>query len=161
MVFVGFGAGFEEIAVGEKTVFTGDGVFENGLLEREKGEGHIGAEEDKSADGREVGGPVGNGRKVDDDVKGELGKDDGAGEGEDVYGQDGLFTEAGVGIKDEGNDESENKETSEFGGEVVGVYAVEVAVDEAPEESGGDGDFDVFPGGLIDGGENAEGLGAF
>ena len=156
-----FGAGFEEIAVGEKTVFTGDGVFENGLLEREKGEGHIGAEEDKSADGREVGGPVGNGRKVDDNAKGELGEDDSGGKGEDVYGQDGLFAEAGVGVENEGDGEGEDEEASEFGGEVVGVCAIEVAVDEAPEKGGGNGDFDMLPGGLIDGGENAEGLGAF
>ena len=152
---------FEEIAMSEKTVFAGDGVFENGLFEREEGEGHVGAKEYENADGREVGGVVGEWREVDDDVKGELGKDDGAGEGEDVYWEDGLFGEAGVGVKDEGNDESENKEAGEFGGEVVGVYAVEVAVDEAPEESGGDGDFDVFPGGLVDGSENAESFGAF
>ena len=53
--------------------------------------------------------------------------------------------------------ESDNEEAGEFGEEVIRVVAVGETVVKAPEKSAGEGDFDMLPGGFIDGGEEADG----
>ena len=53
--FFGFFEGFEEIAVGAKTVLAGDGVFKNDLAEWHQGECHVGAKEGEETDGRYIG----------------------------------------------------------------------------------------------------------
>ena len=69
-------------------------------MERHQGESHVGAEENKEADGGEVGGPIGNGGLADYGSEGELGENNGNEEGEDVYGEDGFFGSSGVGVED-------------------------------------------------------------
>ena len=61
-----------------------------------------------------------------------------------------------VGVEYNGDEKGDDEEVKELGAEVIRILTVEVAVVEAPEEGGGEGDFDVFPGGFIDGGEEAE-----
>ena len=102
--------GFEEVAVGAKTVLAGDGIFENNLAERHQGERHVGAEEGKEADARKVGSKVGKGRLVYDGGKGELGEDDGGKECEDVYRKDWFFTKPSIGVENEGNEKGESEE---------------------------------------------------
>ena len=69
-----------------------------------------------------------------------------------------MLCEATIGVKDEGNSESNNEEGSDFGEEVVAVGAEKGAVEETPDEGGGEGDFDMFPGGFVDGSEDADGF---
>lgn len=99
---------------------------------------------------------MGKGWLIYDDGEGELGEDDGGEESEDVYGEDWFFTDSSVRVKNEGDKKGENEEARELGGKIIGVISVKIAVDEAPDEGGGDSDFDVLPGGFVDSGEEAE-----
>ena len=69
-----------------------------------------------------------------------------------------MLGDTAVRVEDKGNGKSNDKEGGDFGEEIVVVDAKESAVEEAPEEGGGESDFDVLPGGLVDGGEDADGL---
>ncbi len=102
--------GFEEIAVGAKTVLASDGIFENNLAERHQGERHVGAKEGKETDTRKVGSEVGKGWLIYDDGEGELGEDDGGEECEDVYRKDWFFTKPSIGVENEGNEKGESEE---------------------------------------------------
>ena len=97
-----------------------------------------------------------HGAEVNDGVKSELSKNNGEKEGENIYGKDGLFGEFLVGVEDGGDEDGKDEQGSELGTEVVGVFAIVVAIVEAPEKGGGDGDFDVLPGGFVDGSEEPD-----
>ena len=60
-------------------------------------------------------------------------------------------------VENGGDGDSDNEKASEFSEEIVGVVAVGETVVEAPEKSAGEGDFDVLPGGFVDGGEETDG----
>ena len=62
-----------------------------------------------------------------------------------------------IGIEYGGDKDDKDEQGSELGAEIVGIFAVVVAVVEAPEKGGGDGNFDVLPSGLVDSGEEADG----
>lgn len=124
-----FAVGFEEIAMSEKTVFSGDRVFEEwGFLWHES-KGHVGAEEDEDANSGEVRGPVMKSWQVDEGKEGELSEDDGDDENRNVYRKDGFFGEAAIGIIDQGDEEGKDEKAYEFSGEVIWICAEEVAVD--------------------------------
>ena len=97
-----------------------------------------------------------DGWEINNGVEGDLTEENSDVEGEDVDDEDGLFGDALVGIKDERDEKGNDDEAEEFGEEVVGIQTVNRAVVEAPEEGGGEGDFDVLPGGFVDGGKEAE-----
>lgn len=61
-----------------------------------------------------------------------------------------------IGIENSWDGESDNEETDKFGGEIIGVRTVEKTIEQAPEESSGKSDFDMFPGGFVNGGEEAD-----
>ena len=151
-----FAEGFEEITMGAEAVLTGNRIFENNLAERHKSKGHIGTEENKAADCREIGSPIGNRRLVDDGSEDKLGANDCSEKSKDVDGENRFFANSGIRVKNYWNKESENKEARELGGEIIGIFAINETVYEAPEEGRGDSDFDVFPSGFINGGEEAE-----
>ena len=147
---------FEEIAVGAETVLTSDGILENSLAEGHKSKSHIRAEKDEGADGAEIRSDVGQGRKIQNCEEGKFGQDDSHEESKNVYRKNGLFGETGVRIKNNRNEKSENKETSELSGEVVRIFAIDEAVYKTPEQGGSDGNFDMFPSGLVNSGKKAE-----
>ena len=85
-----------------------------------------------------------------------MSKSDGGEKGKNIDGEDWLLSDSGIGVEDKGNEKSENEKGGEFGGKIVGIFAKEVAIYERPDNSGSDGDFDVFPGGFIDCSEETE-----
>ena len=119
--------------MGAKTIFAGDGVFEDEVFEGFQGKRHVAAKENKKADTREIGKDVPHGGKGNNSIKSELAQNDGDEEGGDVYRENRLFGNSFVGVKNERDEECENKETHEFGAEVVLVFAVKVAVVKGPD----------------------------
>lgn len=101
------------------------------------------------------------GCQIDDAIEGELSQTDGNGESKDINSENWFFGNSRVRVENKGDKESKNKKTCELGGEIIGVFAVDIAIHEPPKKRGGDGDFDMFPGGFVDGGKEAEGFGAF
>ena len=61
-----------------------------------------------------------------------------------------------IGIEKCRNDEDEDEEADNFGEEIIGVLAEKGTIINAPEEGGGEGDFDVLPGGFVDRGKEAD-----
>ena len=62
-----------------------------------------------------------------------------------------------VSVEDCGDKNGKNDETRKLGAEIVGIFAIIVAIVEGPKKGRGDGDFDVFPDGLIYRGKKADG----
>ena len=147
---------FEKVAVSAETVFAGDGVFEDGGFERSESERHVTAKENKEADAGKISENMPHGAEIDNGVKSELGKNNGKEKGENIYREDRLFGEFLVGVENGGDEDGKDEQGSELGTEVVGVFAIVVAIVEAPEKGGGDGDFDVLPGGFVDGSEEPD-----
>lgn len=148
---------FEKVAMSAEAIFARDGVFENGDLERSEGECHVATEENEEADTGKIGKGVPHGSQADDGVEGGLAQNNGGEKGGDVYKEDGLFGEFLVSVENGGDEDSKDEQRSKLGTEIVGIFAVVVAVVEAPEKGGCDGDFDVFPGGFVDGGKEPDG----
>ncbi len=90
-------------------------------------------------------------RGGEETVKGELAEKDGDVKEGDVNSENGFFGEKAIKIKNCGDGERDDEETDEFGEEIVGLWAVDEAVYETPGKGGGEGDFDVFPSGFING----------
>ena len=86
-----------------------------------------------------------------------MAQNNGGEKGSDVYKENGLSSEFLVSVENCGDKDGKNEQGSKFGAEIVGIFAVVVAVVEAPEKSGRDGDFEVFPGGFVDGGKEPDG----
>lgn len=84
-------------------------------------------------------------------------QNNGGEKGSDIYKENGLFGEFLVSVENGGDEYGKDEQGSKLGAEIVRIFAVVVAVVEAPEESGGDGDFDVLPGGFVDGGKEPDG----
>lgn len=152
---------FEKISVSTETIFAGDRVFEDVLFQRHGSEAHIGTEEDKEPDRRDKSTPVRNWWEVNNGAKSKLGNDNSHGESGNVNKKNWFFADASVRIKDKGDKKGNHEKTCKLGGEIVGIVTVEKAVHQAPEQSRSDGDFDVLPGGFVDGSKKAERLGAF
>lgn len=60
-------------------------------------------------------------------------------------------------VEDGWDGDGDDEETDEFGGEIIGIWTVEKAIEKRPNKGGGEGDFDVFPGGFVDGGKETDG----
>ena len=86
-----------------------------------------------------------------------MAQNNGGEKGSDIYKENGLSSEFLVSVENCGDKDGKNEQGSKFGAEIVGIFAVIVAVVEAPEKCGGDSDFDVLPGGLINGSKKADG----
>lgn len=106
---VGLLVGFEKITMGAETIFAGDGVFENRAFQRQKCEGHVSTKEHKTAYSREISGPVGNGRLVDNKIKSELSQNDGSCKGKNIYGENWLFGGSSVGVENKGNEKGDDE----------------------------------------------------
>ena len=61
-----------------------------------------------------------------------------------------------ISVENSRNENHEHEEAHELGAEIVGVFAVVVAIVKRPEEGRGDGDFDMLPGRFVDGGEETD-----
>ena len=94
--------------------------------------------------------------EADDGIKGSLAKNDGGNKSSNVYEQDGFFGEFLISIKNGRDEDDKNEKTHKFGAEIIGVFAIIGPIIKSPEEGRGDGDFDMFPSGFINGGEEAE-----
>ena len=148
--------GVEGFGVGGEAVFVRNRVLEDEDFERHKGEQAVGTKEGKGAEAGEVLDEEACRREIEKGIENELTEGDRKVEGEDVDGENGLFSEGLIGVKNQGNDEDRNEQRNELGEEIIGVATVGGAVDEAPEENGGDGDFDMFPSAFIDSGEKPD-----
>ena len=140
---------FEEIAVSAETVFAGDRIFEKEGFEWLQSKSHIATEENEETNAREVGENVPHRSQADDSVEGGLAQDDGGEKGSDIQGEDGFFSEFSVSVENGRNEDYEHEEAHELGAEIVGVFAIVVAIVQSPEEGRGDGDFNMFPSGFI------------
>jgi len=83
-------------------------------------------------------------------VKSKLGQDNGCKKCSYIYRQNGLVGEFLISVENYWYKNGEHKQTHELGTEVIGIIAVIIAVEKRPEESGGDGYLDMFPGGFVD-----------
>lgn len=90
---------FEELAVSTKTVLSGDGIFKRSCFDWHQSQGHIGTEEDETANTRKIGSPIRDGSLINDCRKGELSKNNGNKKNNNVYGEEGLFTNARVRVE--------------------------------------------------------------
>ena len=59
-------------------------------------------------------------------------------------------------VENDWDSDNDNQEANELGKKIVGVGAVEEAVVEAPENSSGESELNVFPGRFVDGGKEAD-----
>lgn len=62
-----------------------------------------------------------------------------------------------IGIENGGDKDGKDKQGSKLSAEIVRIFAIIIAVVKTPKESGGNGNFDMFPGGFVDGSEKANG----
>lgn len=130
LFFVFFLERFEKVAMGTETVLAGDRVFKDNLLKWHEGEGHIGAKEDEGADGRKISGKERKWWQIDDGEESELSKNNSSEKSKDIEWEDRFLGNPGVGVEDQRNEKSENSKGSKFGGEIIGVFAIEIAIDE-------------------------------
>ena len=147
---------WQRMSVGAKTIFAGDGIFEDDTMEGLQCKSHVAAEEDKGTDAGEVLNSWPDWVKVDNDVEDELAEENCDEKSADVDEENGLLGDAFVGVENEGDEEHGNEEADEFSGEIVGVETVDSAVVKAPEKNWGEGELDVLPSRFVDGGEEAE-----
>lgn len=148
---------FKEIAVRTEAVFASDRVFEKESFERLQSERHVTTKENKETDTREVGKNMPHRGQTNNGVESGLAKDDGGKKGGDIQWKNGFFGKFLISIENCGNKANENQKTHEFGTEIIGIFAIVVAVVKGPEQGRGDGDFDMFPGGFVDGSEETNG----
>ena len=78
-----------------------------------------------------------------------MAEEDGSVKAENVYGENWLFGEGFVAIKNARNDDDWRDEGNEFGEEIVWAGAVDVAVVKAAEHDWRESDFDVLPGTFV------------
>ena len=107
--------------MGVEAIFTIDRIFEKEGFEGLQGEGHIAAKEDKGAEAGKILSKGGDVWEMKDTVERELTQNDGEIKHADIYEQDRLLGEGAIGIEDGGDSNNNDKETGEFGKEVVGV----------------------------------------
>ena len=142
--------------MGTETVFAINGVFEEEILEGAESKSHITTKENKQAKTGEILNEIGQIGSNKDAVEGELTKENGDIEKANIYEQDRFLGEGTIKIENGGNSDSNNEKTDKFGGEVIGVLAIEEAVDETPKKSSGESDLDVLPSGFVDGAEETD-----
>ena len=86
-----------------------------------------------------------------------MAQNNGGKKGGDVYEENRFFGDFLISIKNSGDEDSEDEQGGKLGAEIVRIFAVVITIEKAPEKGGGDGDFDVFPGGFVDGGKEPDG----
>ena len=149
------------VGVAAKAVAVGDRVEEDFEPQRHQGQKRVGAEENKSTKTREIGAEIIDVWSLDDFVKNKLAQDDSKVKGGNVDKQNWLFSDELVAVKDDRDNDGQSNERSELGKEIIGVDTINIAVYQAPEDSGGESDFDVFPSAFVDGGKEPEDLVVF
>ncbi len=85
-----------------------------------------------------------------------MSESDGGKESKNVNYQNWFFRNSSIRIKNKWDKEGEHEKRGEFGDKIIGAISKEVAIYERPDKGGGDSNFNMLPGGFIDGGEETK-----
>lgn len=140
-----------------EAVFAINRVFEKESFEGFEGESHVATEENKEANTREILKEVRCIWGDENTVKRKLAEKNSDVKESYIYNKNGFFGKKAVEIENGRDGKGDHKKAGELGGEIVGILAIDKTIVKAPEEGGRESDFDMFPGGFVDSGKEANG----